>query len=78
METEGVTLEFDDGAIDEIAKISFNVNEQVENIGARRLLTVMEKDGDWRTLSTLLEEKKRNEQDQRLDLVATTQRLYEK
>ncbi len=43
MKTEGVTLEFDDGAIDEIAKISFNVNEQVENIGARRLLTVMEK-----------------------------------
>ena len=43
MATEGVTLEFEDGAIDEIAKISFQVNEQVENIGARRLLTVMEK-----------------------------------
>ena len=43
MATEDVTLEFDDGAIDEIAKISFQVNEQVENIGARRLLTVMEK-----------------------------------
>ncbi len=43
MKTEGVTLEFEDEAIDEIAKISFNVNEQVENIGARRLLTVMEK-----------------------------------
>lgn len=43
MATEGVTLEFDDKAIDEIAKISFEVNEEVENIGARRLLTVMEK-----------------------------------
>ncbi len=43
MATEGVTLSFDDSAIDEIAKISFDVNEKVENIGARRLLTVMEK-----------------------------------
>ena len=41
--TEGMTLEFDDSAIDEIARISFQVNETVENIGARRLLTVMEK-----------------------------------
>ena len=41
--TEDVNLEFDDGAIDEIARISFEVNETVENIGARRLLTVMEK-----------------------------------
>lgn len=41
--TEEVNLEFDDDAIDEIARISFEVNETVENIGARRLLTVMEK-----------------------------------
>lgn len=41
--TEGVTLEFEDGAIDEIARVAFQVNETVENIGARRLLTVMEK-----------------------------------
>lgn len=41
--TEEVTLEFDDEAIDEIARLSFEVNEQVENIGARRLHTVMEK-----------------------------------
>ncbi len=41
--TEKVTLEFDDEAIDEIARLSFEVNESVENIGARRLLTVMEK-----------------------------------
>lgn len=43
METEGMTLEFEDDAIDAIAKIAFEVNETVENIGARRLLTVMEK-----------------------------------
>ncbi len=41
--TEGVTLEFDDGAIAEIARVSFELNETIENIGARRLLTVMEK-----------------------------------
>jgi len=41
--TEEVTLEFEDEAIDEIARLAFEVNEQVENIGARRLLTVMEK-----------------------------------
>lgn len=41
--TEGVELDFTDEAIDEIARIAFEVNETVENIGARRLLTVMEK-----------------------------------
>lgn len=41
--TEAVKLEFDEEAIDEIARLSFEVNEQVENIGARRLHTVMEK-----------------------------------
>ncbi|MFK7839268.1 MAG: ATP-dependent protease ATPase subunit HslU [Bdellovibrionales bacterium] len=41
--TEDVTLEFEDSAINEIARLSFEVNEQVENIGARRLHTVMEK-----------------------------------
>lgn len=43
MKTEGVDLDFTDGAIDAIAKIAFEVNESVENIGARRLMTVMEK-----------------------------------
>lgn len=43
IKTEDVTLEFTDDAIKEIAKISYEVNETVENIGARRLLTVMEK-----------------------------------
>jgi len=41
--TEGVTLTFEDEAIDEIARLSFEVNENIENIGARRLHTVMEK-----------------------------------
>lgn len=43
METEGLTLEFEDAAIREIARLAFEVNEKVENIGARRLLTVMER-----------------------------------
>lgn len=41
--TEGVDLDFTEDAIKEIARIAFEVNETVENIGARRLLTVMEK-----------------------------------
>ena len=43
LETEGVELEFTEDGIDEIARISFIMNEQTENIGARRLHTVMEK-----------------------------------
>jgi ATP-dependent HslUV protease ATP-binding subunit HslU len=41
MAAEGVKLEFEDGAVREIAKIAFEVNSEVENIGARRLQTVM-------------------------------------
>ncbi len=41
--TEKVTLEFEEEAIDEISRLSFEVNENVENIGARRLHTVIEK-----------------------------------
>jgi ATP-dependent HslUV protease ATP-binding subunit HslU len=41
--TEQVTLEFADDAIREVASIAAQVNESVENIGARRLQTVMEK-----------------------------------
>jgi len=41
--TEGVSLAFEEEAIDEIARLSFEVNENVENIGARRLHTVMER-----------------------------------
>ncbi|MXP29688.1 ATP-dependent protease ATPase subunit HslU [Porphyrobacter algicida] len=41
--TEGVTLAFEDEAVRELAKIAAQVNESVENIGARRLQTVMER-----------------------------------
>ena len=43
MGTENVTLEFSDDAIDTIADLAAEVNRAVENIGARRLHTVMEK-----------------------------------
>ena len=43
LETEGVGVEFTEEAIKEIATISFLMNEQTENIGARRLHTVLEK-----------------------------------
>ena len=43
LDTEGIELLFDDSAIKEIASISAIVNERMENIGARRLHTVMEK-----------------------------------
>ncbi len=42
MGTEDVTLEFTDDAIDELAGIAVDLNDTVENIGARRLQTVME------------------------------------
>lgn len=41
--TEGVTLQFGDDAIKRLAEIAFSVNSKTENIGARRLHTVMEK-----------------------------------
>lgn len=44
---EGILLEFEEGAVEEIARTAYEVNEQVENIGARRLHTI---------LTTLLEE----------------------
>jgi ATP-dependent HslUV protease ATP-binding subunit HslU len=43
LETEGVLLRFTDGAIERIAELATIVNERTENIGARRLQTVMEK-----------------------------------
>ena len=43
MATEGVTLSFDDGAVAEMARAAATVNAKVENIGARRLHTVIEK-----------------------------------
>jgi len=43
LETEGVKLEFSTDAVRRLAEIAFEVNERTENIGARRLHTVMEK-----------------------------------
>jgi ATP-dependent HslUV protease ATP-binding subunit HslU len=43
MATEGVTLEFSEDSIDAIADVAVAVNSSVENIGARRLQTVMER-----------------------------------
>ena len=43
METEGVKLIFTDDAVDALAKVAVQVNDSVENIGARRLQTVLER-----------------------------------
>lgn len=43
LSTEGVEIKFSDEAIDDIAEIAYEVNARTENIGARRLHTVMEK-----------------------------------
>jgi len=43
MQTEEVTLEFDKTGVQRIAEVAFHVNENTENIGARRLHTVMER-----------------------------------
>ena len=42
LETEGVSVEFTDDAIDEIANLAYLMNEETENIGARRLHTILE------------------------------------
>jgi ATP-dependent HslUV protease ATP-binding subunit HslU len=47
IESEGITVEFDESAIHQIATIAANVNDEITNIGARRLHTIM---------TTLLEE----------------------
>ena len=43
LETEGIELEFTADAVDSVARFAVRVNEQTENIGARRLHTIMEK-----------------------------------
>ena len=43
LETEGVRLRFDEGGVRRIAEVAFDVNQRTENIGARRLHTVMER-----------------------------------
>ncbi len=43
MRTEGLQIEFVDGSVETLAEMAFRVNESLENIGARRLHTIMEK-----------------------------------
>jgi len=43
MKTEGIDLEFEEKAVEKIAEIAAQINEKTENIGARRLYTIMEK-----------------------------------
>jgi len=43
LETEGIKLNFNDDAVQEVARFAATVNESTENIGARRLHTIMEK-----------------------------------
>ncbi len=43
LETEGVRLQFDPSGVHRIAEVAFDVNQRTENIGARRLHTVMER-----------------------------------
>jgi len=69
MGTEGVTLSFTDEAIKEIARIASLVNERTENIGARRLHTVM---------TTLLEEIMFKVPDLKTKKLNVTKQLVEK
>lgn len=43
METEGITLDFKDDAIEQLASFAYQVNQTTQNIGARRLYTILEK-----------------------------------
>lgn len=43
LETEGIKINFTEEAIEEISSFAFDINEETENIGARRLHTIMEK-----------------------------------
>jgi len=59
--TEGVTLQFEEDAVDTIAQLAYELNQTTENIGARRLTTVMERlmdeisfDADQRTGETFV------------------------
>lgn len=67
LQTEGVALEFEDAAIDAMAELATKANQQSQNIGARRLHTVMEKlledisfDAPYAPDSELPENAKRN------------------
>ncbi len=68
LEAEGVKLEFDNEAVKEIARIANLVNERTENIGARRLHTVM---------TTLLEENMFNLPDCKIKEVKVTKKMVQ-
>jgi ATP-dependent HslUV protease ATP-binding subunit HslU len=67
MKTEAMVLEFEDEAIDEIANLAEQINSSVENIGARRLHTVLER---------LLEEISFTASDQSAGTIVTIDRAY--
>jgi ATP-dependent HslUV protease ATP-binding subunit HslU len=67
MKTEAMVLEFEDEAIDEIASLAEQINSSVENIGARRLHTVLER---------LLEEISFTASDQSAGTIVTIDRDY--
>lgn len=69
MGTEGVTLSFDKPAIRRLAEIAWDINERVENIGARRLHTVLER---------LLEELSFNASDRNGETVKVNKAYVEK
>ena len=66
--TEGVSITFTKGAVKEIAKMAFEVNQNSENIGARRLHTIM---------SNLLEEILFNLPDQSMSTAKITQKMVQ-
>jgi ATP-dependent HslUV protease ATP-binding subunit HslU len=71
--TEGVTLEITPDAVHRLAEIAFEVNERTENIGARRLATVLE-----RLLDEIsFDAPQRSGQTVTLDAAAVSQRLGE-
>ncbi len=43
MDTEGIKLEFTEDAVDSLAEYAFTVNQTTQNIGARRLYSIMER-----------------------------------
>lgn len=43
LQTEGISLEFSDEAIHKIAEVAYHVNQDTDNIGARRLHTILER-----------------------------------
>ncbi|MDH4051251.1 MAG: ATP-dependent protease ATPase subunit HslU [Rubrivivax sp.] len=71
--TEGVTLDFAPEAIRRLAQIAFDVNERTENIGARRLATVMERLLD----EVSFDAPNRSGQTVRIDAAMVEQRLGE-